>query len=161
MGCTTRYVSPRLCYENKMTNNIWLLMDHARNEFLVETFTVAPRDEREMTPRDEREMTLKSPDGFVSFAAGAAHGIRDTLLVTEYTIRRAHAAQMIAYSTAMEEHKLRLLLEAAGVLADGVLEKILSPAVRGMIEKAPGLAAVVRHQVIKELDSLLKSWKKG
>lgn len=153
MGCTTRYVSPRLCYENKMTNNIWLLMDHTRNEFLVETFTVAPRD--------EREMTLKSPDGFVSFAAGAAHGIRDTLLVTEYTIRRAHAAQMIAYSTAMEEHKLRLMLEAAGVLADGVLEKILSPAVRGMIEKAPGLAAVVRHQVIKELDSLLKSWKKG
>lgn len=153
MGCTTHYVSPRLCYENKMTNNIWLLMDHARNEFLVETFTVAPRD--------EREMTLKSPDGFVFFSSGAAHGVRDTLLVTEYSIRRAHAAQMIAYSAAMEEHKLRLMLDAAGVLADGVLEKILSPAVKGMIEKAPGLAAVVRHQVITELDSLLKSWKKG
>lgn len=153
MGCTTRYVSPRLCYENKMTDNIWLLVDHARNEFLVETFTV--------TPRDEREMTLKSPDGFVFFCSGTARGVRDALLVTEYSIRRAHAAQIIAYNTAMEEHKLRVMLEAAGVLADGVLEKILSPAVKGMIEKAPGLAAVVRHQVIKELDSLLKSWKKG
>ena len=152
MGCTTRYVSPRLCYENKMTKDIWLLTDHARNEFLVAAFF--------QNPRDEREITLTS-DGFVHFVAGQPGRVCNKLLVTEYSIRRAHASHIIAYNSAMEEYKLRQMLEAAGVLADGVLEKILSPAVKGMIEKAPGLAAVVRHQVITELDSLLKSWKKG
>lgn len=135
-----------------MTKFVWLITDQSRTEFLTSSFTVEPRDEREITLTGE---------GFVHFTAGQAAGVRTTLLMTEYTTRRANSAHILIYNQAMEEHRLKKMLDAAGVLADGVLEKILSPEVKGMIEQAPALAAVVRARVVTELDSLLKSWKKG